>query len=209
MVSLYAIMSCMCAPCRHSGSRPRVLVRHAGPGSETVSSQLLPLPSHTSELWQAAGNSDVLKDLHQSTAQLAINAEIPALGHTVYRVQASSQANTMGATHAAASAAASTAAAAAATSTIKPGATTDNANASTTDTRSGISNAVNVGNEGILVLSNGVLEVTVDSSGIQAVKMLSTGQSRQYSSTLVQYKSRAGPSGAYLFGIGRESEVSS
>lgn len=207
MVSLYAIMSCMCAPCRHSGSRPRALVRHAGPGSETVSSQLLPLTSHTSELWQAAGNSDILKDLHRSTAQLAINAEIPALGHTVYRVQASSQANTMGATHAAASAAASTAAAA--TSTINPGATTDNANASTTDTRSGISNAVNVGNEGILVLSNGVLEVTVDSSGIQAVKMLSTGQSHQYSSTLVQYKSRAGPSGAYLFGIGRESEVSS
>jgi hypothetical protein len=171
------------------------------------------LPPHAGELWEAAGNGKVLKDLHVNTAQLAINVEAPALGHAVYRVQAHSQANTMDAAHAAASAAprataAAAAAAAAAASNAQPVAATGSANDSTSHTRS-ISNIIKVGNQGGVTLSNGVLEVTVDSSGIKVVKMLTTGQSHQYSSALVQYKSNAGPSGAYLFAAGRDSEVSS
>jgi hypothetical protein len=63
-----------------------------------------------------------------------------------------------------------------------------------------------------VTLTNGVLEVTVGAAvGIKRVKVLSSGQTHSYSSSLVAYEAEKlfQQPGAYIFATHQESEVSS
>lgn len=167
------------------------LCTHTGPGGVLVPSQLLALPPRSSEVWEAAALNHLSSPTHDDTAALALQVDVPALGHAVYRVEA-----VVGSTaHDGAS------------GSVAAG---SDKTASSSSSHSSMQ-ARQLHPQGDTTLSNGQLEVTVspEKGGVTNVRVLSSQQQYAFSATLAHYQADKlfRRTGAYIFTMREQSEV--
>lgn len=166
-----------------------ITLHTAGPGGARVRSELLHVPASTVDfVWQAPYLQGVAAS-HSNVSLLAFQVTVPALGHAVYRVQQEQQQS--------ASTTAQAEDAPTGPEAMPHGQGTTMSSPSP---------------DGLITLSTGALDVVVDprAAGITQVTVVATRRRFNYSHSLVQYASLAGSSqsGAYLFTLGTDDEVS-